>query len=231
MFLLIWGFMLFTSTFTDMVIAGIDNAETGGNVAQLMFSLTLIFCGVLAGPSTLPGFWSTCHPSLLLQMLFCLPLTVETVFMYRVSPFTYLVDGMLSVGLANTVVRCSPVEYLNFNPPPGLNCSAYLEPYISYAGGYLTEASKSATENCQFCTVGSTNDFLVSLNSSYGNRWRNFGLMWAYIAFNVAGAVLLYWLIRVPRVKKEKEIVHEEKVEGEVRVEKEEKVVSEGVVA
>jgi ABC-2 type transporter len=58
MFLLILEFMIFTSTFTDMIIAGIESAETGGNVAQLMFSLTLIFNGVLASPSTLPGFWS-----------------------------------------------------------------------------------------------------------------------------------------------------------------------------
>lgn len=45
MFLYVWAFLLFTSTFTDMVIAGIDTAETAGNVGNLMFSLTLIFCG------------------------------------------------------------------------------------------------------------------------------------------------------------------------------------------
>lgn len=45
MFLFIWMFMLFSSTFTDMVVAGIETAETAGNIAQLLFSLTLIFCG------------------------------------------------------------------------------------------------------------------------------------------------------------------------------------------
>ena len=45
MFLLLWAFLLFTSTFTHMVVAGIDTAETAGNIAQLLFSLTLIFCG------------------------------------------------------------------------------------------------------------------------------------------------------------------------------------------
>jgi len=45
MFLYIWSFMLFTSTFTDLVVAGIESAETAGNIAQLMFSMTLIFCG------------------------------------------------------------------------------------------------------------------------------------------------------------------------------------------
>ncbi len=45
MFLFIWTFMLFTSTFTHFIVAGIETAETAGNLANLMFSLTLIFCG------------------------------------------------------------------------------------------------------------------------------------------------------------------------------------------
>jgi ABC-type multidrug transport system permease subunit len=32
--------------------------------------------------------------------------------MYRISPFTYLISGMLSVGLANQSVHCSPIEVL-----------------------------------------------------------------------------------------------------------------------
>jgi ATP-binding cassette subfamily G (WHITE) protein 2 (PDR) len=42
---------MFTSTFAHMIIAFNKTAETGGNVANLMFSLTLIFCGVLVGCS------------------------------------------------------------------------------------------------------------------------------------------------------------------------------------
>jgi ATP-binding cassette subfamily G (WHITE) protein 2 (PDR) len=45
MFLFLLSFLLFTSTFTDLVIAGVESAENGGNIAQLMFSLCLIFCG------------------------------------------------------------------------------------------------------------------------------------------------------------------------------------------
>lgn len=57
MFLLILTFLLFTSTFAHMSIAGIPDAETGGNVANLIFILTLLFCGVLVSPQALPGFW------------------------------------------------------------------------------------------------------------------------------------------------------------------------------
>jgi len=45
MFLFILTFLIFSGTFTNMVIAGVETAETAGNLANLMFSLTLIFCG------------------------------------------------------------------------------------------------------------------------------------------------------------------------------------------
>ncbi|KAI9688528.1 MAG: hypothetical protein M1822_001477 [Bathelium mastoideum] len=51
MFLLIWTFLLFTCTFADLAVAGIPDAETAGNLANLAFSLCLIFCGyVFASP-------------------------------------------------------------------------------------------------------------------------------------------------------------------------------------
>ena len=45
MFLLLLTFMLFTSTFAHMVIAGISNVDTAGNISNLLFLLNLIFCG------------------------------------------------------------------------------------------------------------------------------------------------------------------------------------------
>ena len=44
-FLLVWAFLLFTSTFAHLIIAGVDTAETGANIGNLLFSLCLIFCG------------------------------------------------------------------------------------------------------------------------------------------------------------------------------------------
>ena len=182
MFLLVWDFLIFTSTFTDLVIAGVEMAETAGNIGNLLFSFSLIFCGVLAGPNVLPRFW---------------------IFMYRVSPFTYLVDGMLSTGLANNYVKCSDIEFVNFNPPAPKTCSDYMAIHINTSGGYLTNGN--ATSNCEFCPASDTNVFLQLLSSSYSTRWRNFGIMWAFIIFNVVGALFLYWLARVPRKQTVKE--------------------------
>ncbi|KAJ5050773.1 uncharacterized protein L3040_002644 [Drepanopeziza brunnea f. sp. 'multigermtubi'] len=183
MFLFLWVFLLFTSTFATMVIAAVDSAEVGGNIANLAFSLTLIFCGVLASPDVFPRFW---------------------IFMYRVSPFTYLVDGMLSVGIANNVVECSAAELRKFTARAGQTCAEYMNDYIvtQDKGGRLLDPN--ATGECSYCSLDSTNQFLSALDLDYGNRWRNFGLMWVYVVFNCCGAVLLYWLVRVPKKTKAK---------------------------
>ncbi|RMZ74607.1 ABC transporter CDR4 [Pyrenophora seminiperda CCB06] len=180
-FLFVLMFLLFTSTFSAMIISGLDTAETGGNLANLMFSLCLIFCGVLAQPSTFPRFW---------------------IFMYRVSPFTYLVSGLLSAGLANNVVTCAPNELIHFEPAQGSTCDKYMSPYISTYGGKLS--NPNATSDCQFCTISETNTFLKAISSSYDDYWRNFGILWVYVIFNIVMALVLYWLVRMPKPKKEK---------------------------
>lgn len=124
----------------------------------------------------LPGFW---------------------IFMYRVSPMTYLVSAFLSTGLAGNEVRCSEIDFLHFAPPNGTTCGEYLEPFMKMAGGRL--ADPSATEMCQFCSLTSTDVFLSTVDSFYGDRWRNYGILWAYILFNTGAALLIYWLVRVPK--------------------------------
>ena len=181
MFLLIWTFLLFTSTFSHMVIAGIELAETGGNIANMIFSLCLIFCGVLATPQDMPGFW---------------------IFMYRVSPFTYLVSAMLSTGVSGTDAICESVEFLKFSPPSNQTCGDYMSAFIDKAGGYLKDPS--ATDVCTFCSIDKTDTFLAGVSSHYSDAWRNFGLMWVYIVVNIVGAVGIYWLARVPKGNKNK---------------------------
>ncbi|KAI1076849.1 ABC-2 type transporter-domain-containing protein [Whalleya microplaca] len=178
MFLLLLAFLLFTSTFTDMIIAAFETAEGGGNVANILFMLCLIFCGVLASPDTLPRFW---------------------IFMYRVSPFNYLVSAMLSVAVANTAVECYSNEFLHFDPPNNLTCGEFLNNYTMAVGGYVQPGTFDYTSDCSFCTVNETNVYLASAKSYYSERWRNFGIFLAYIVFNIFGALFLYWLTRVPK--------------------------------
>lgn len=178
MVLLILIFLMFSSTFSSMVIAGIEQAETGGNIAQLCFSLTLVFCGVLVSPTAMPGFW---------------------IFMYRLSPFTYFVSAVLSTGVGRTDIVCAANEVLRLAPAAGQTCKEYLTPYTTYAGGRIL--NPEATDMCEFCAVADTDTFLKGLNIIFDERWRNIGILFGYIAFNMIGAIGLYWLLRVPKKK------------------------------
>jgi len=122
--------------------------------------------------------------------------------MYRVSPFTYLISAFLSTGVANNEVHCAPLELSTIQPPFGLTCGQYMAPYMQIAGGAVY--NPNATANCEFCALADTNAFLASVSSNYSERWRNFGFMWIYIGFNIFAALFLYWLVRVPKQKKEK---------------------------
>jgi len=76
-----------------------------------------------------------------------------------------------------------------------------MNPYISYAGGYLT--NPNSTSACKFCSFRTTDEYLdLSFNIKYSNRWRDVGIVIAFIAFNVGVPVFpaceargLTWLV------------------------------------
>jgi ATP-binding cassette, subfamily G (WHITE), member 2, SNQ2 len=123
--------------------------------------------------------------------------------MYRLSPFTYIIEGLLGQGLFRTGfskpfyltyvsksavgkqnITCRPVELVTLEPPSGQSCGSYMQSYISSAGGYLT--NPDATSACEFCSSRTTDQFLgPSFNIEYSHHWRNFGFMMAFILFNV----------------------------------------------
>ncbi|KAL6943216.1 ATP-binding cassette multidrug transporter pdr5 [Hanseniaspora osmophila] len=171
------GYYVYIGSTALMVAAPFEIIATGGNLASLMFTMALSFNGVLVSRENMAGFW---------------------VFMYRVSPLTYFVSGTLATGLANNVIECSDYEYNTLYPPSGMSCSEYLDPYFKAAGtGYLKDPN--STDECQVCSMSTTNSFLKTVGSSYDTRWRNWGIFICYIAFNYIVAVLLYYLCRVPK--------------------------------
>ncbi|KAF4122564.1 ABC-type branched-chain amino acid transport system, ATPase component [Geosmithia morbida] len=181
MWLLLWQFLVFTCTFAHACIAITESAEAGGNLANVMFMMCLLFCGVLASPDQMPGFW---------------------IFMYRVSPFTYLLSSILSTGLANVDVTCESNELVTVNPPANMTCDEFLtDPgFVAGAGGYLENGS--ATTACQYCPLAKTNTFLAGISANFDNRWRDFGIGMVYIIFNIAASLVLYWLVRMPKGKR-----------------------------
>lgn len=117
--------------------------------------------------------------------------------MYRVSPFTYLVSGMLSTAVSGTNVTCSAIENLVFNPPANQTCFEYLNSYAMASGGRIQ--NPDATSACSYCQLSSTDTYLASVNSYWSDAWRNFGILWAYLLANIVLALGIYWLARVPK--------------------------------
>lgn len=183
MWLLFWQFMLFVSTFSHLCISFSNTAVDGTNAANFLFMLIFFFCGVLATPIAMPGFW---------------------IFLYRASPLSYWISAILSTGLANVEVACAQNEWTNIALPDGQTCGDYMSEYISRLGGYVMDPN--ATNTCNYCKIKETNVFLSGISSEYKDRWRNFGIIWVYIAFNMVASLGLYWLARMPKENKKKKL-------------------------
>ncbi|KAM4066414.1 ABC-2 type transporter [Hirsutella rhossiliensis] len=178
-FVLVWLFCLWVTTLSQALASGIKHPEVAIQISTLCYWFSLVFCGVLATPSSLPGFW---------------------LFMNRASPLTYFVDGLAIAGLANAQVTCSAVEMLHIELPSSSKlsgtCGDYLGPYIRAAGGYLSDPG--ATRDCQYCRINDANSFLRALDiETDGNPWRNAGFLAVYVVFDAVAVFALYWLVRV----------------------------------
>lgn len=90
---------------------------------------------------------------------------------------------------------CASNEVAIMQPPPGQTCGSYLTQYAELAHGAIY--NPDATSDCQYCAVTLADEFLAGSNIVWDERWRNWGLGFAYIGFNIVVAILLYYLIRV----------------------------------
>ncbi|KAI5960963.1 CDR1 [Candida pseudojiufengensis] len=179
MWMFITSFFVYTSTMGQLCQSFTELPDNAANLATLLFTMCLNFCGVLVPGPELPGFW---------------------IFMYRANPFTYLIQGILATGLAHTRVVCNDAEWLKIQPPSGISCSQYLDAFASAAGGQ----AEVRNGQCSYCAMTSTDTFLNSINARYSERWRNFGLVVSFIAINIVLTTFLYWLARVPKGNREK---------------------------
>ncbi|KAH0215296.1 putative ABC multidrug transporter, partial [Aureobasidium melanogenum] len=169
-------FFIYAGTFAHLCIVAMPDAETAAAIVTLLFAMALLFNGVMQSPTALPGFW---------------------IFMYRVSPFTYWVGGIVAAQLHGKPVICSNVETSVFQPPAGQTCGQYLARYLETSPGYLQNPNANA--DCAYCALSNAGELLAGSNIYYSQVWRNFGIFWAYVVFNIAAAVFLYWIFRVSK--------------------------------
>lgn len=172
--LFIIQFFIYASAFAHMCIAAFPDVQTAGAIVTLLVMFSLIFCGVLQTPDALPGFW---------------------IFMYRVSPFTYWIGGIVSTILHGRAVNCSATETSIFDPPSGQTCGEYLADFLKMAPGQLQNYND--TSKCRYCSLTVADQYIAGSNIFWSERWRNYGIFWAFIFFNFFVAVTSYYVFRV----------------------------------
>ncbi|KAF1940999.1 ATP-binding cassette transporter [Clathrospora elynae] len=181
LFLLLWAFFVFMGTFAVMVGSAIKSAPVAANIAVVLYQLMLLFCGVLAAPAILPRFW---------------------IWMYRISPLTYLVSGMMSASIADVSVTCQASETVNFTSPPNMSCGKYIEPYVRDHGGYLLNPEE--VDRCSFCPWTTTNSYLSTVGIESVHKWRDFGIFLVFVLVNIFFALVLYEFTGPKKHRKDK---------------------------
>ncbi|TEB24253.1 hypothetical protein FA13DRAFT_1756871 [Coprinellus micaceus] len=121
--------------------------------------------------------------ALLFSFLFSFVLTFNGVL----QPFGQL-GWWRWIALGEQDINCSAVELVSINPL--LACPARRPEG--------TWTNPEATSACQFCSTRTTDQFLeASFNIFYSHRWRNVGIMLAFIGFNVFAIYGLTYLFRI----------------------------------
>ena len=126
-----------------------------------------LFCGVTISAPQIPGFWRS--------------------WLYPLDPYTRLIGGMVVTELQGREVKCLPGEYNRFTAPPGQSCGEYMAPFFARGGsGYISAESNGTIGGlCEYCAYKLGDEFYEPLSLSFENRWRDLGIMVAFVGSNL----------------------------------------------
>lgn len=186
-----WGlymvFQLYFCSFAQALATIAPNAMIASVLFSTLFSFVIVFCGVVQPPSQLPHFWRS--------------------WMFHLSPFTYLIEGLLGNAIHDKPVVCTEKELNPINPPAGMSCAEYMGKFTNSLGepvmagrGYYTEINGQ----CSYCPMSGGEDYMKSILLDSSKRFRDIGIVFAYVAFNILLLFALYYLFRVHKWKKNK---------------------------
>ncbi|KAK1060938.1 ATP-binding cassette transporter snq2 [Friedmanniomyces endolithicus] len=122
-----------------------------------------LFCGVAIPKPQIPGFWRA--------------------WLYQLDPFTRLISGLVATELHDLPVVCTQRELNRFTAPAGQSCGEYMASFFGAGGaGYIVD---NATSACEYCAYKVGDQFYEPLGISFGHRWRDFGILTAFIGSNL----------------------------------------------
>lgn len=162
-FLMILITELFSVTLGQMIAALTPSSFISSLLNPFVIIVFALFCGVTIPKPQIPGFWRA--------------------WLYQLDPFTRLVGGMVTTELEGRPVRCTPMEFNLFSAPGGQTCGEYMSDFFSNGGpGYILN---NATNACEYCAFKVGNEFFEPLEFYFDDRWRDLGILAAFIGSNL----------------------------------------------
>ena len=172
-FLMVLITEFFSVTLGQMVAAITPSPFISALLNPFIIITFALFCGVTIPKPQIPKFWRA--------------------WLYQLDPFTRLIGGMVVTELHGRVVECTPRELQHFSSPPGQNCGDYMAPFFERGGpGYIVN---NATHACEYCAYKIGDQFYSALDLSFDNRWRDLGILAAFIGSNL---ILLFLGVSSP---------------------------------
>ncbi|CAI8503898.1 unnamed protein product [Hanseniaspora opuntiae] len=173
-FIYVIVFPIYFISYGSWIIYMAPDVPSASMINSNIFAMMMLFCGILQPEHKMPGFWT---------------------FMYKLSPFTYVVQSLTTSVVHGKKVECIPHELRILDPPSGQTCGAFLSTYSKHHPGYLK--NPDATSNCEYCPYNNQDQVVAEFGVHWDQRWRNFGFLWAYIIFNFVAMLLCYYIMRV----------------------------------
>ncbi|KAJ1680261.1 ATP-binding cassette transporter snq2 [Spiromyces aspiralis] len=169
---------IFSTTLAQFISAFTPNDIISALINPIFTAMMLLFCGVTNPYPTMPKFWRR--------------------WMYWISPIRYFVEGVMTNELHGTKIECNDNEYYKFNIPSNTTCGDYTKAFFDTgAPGYIRYSD--ATSQCQYCPYKVGDEYYEGLGWDFKYRYRNFGIMLAFIVFN---CLAVFFFIKVYKVNK-----------------------------
>ncbi|KAI7852667.1 ABC-2 type transporter-domain-containing protein [Circinella umbellata] len=181
-FFIMMVFFVFWAVTLGFLIAAISKTHLMASVINPLFiSVLILFAGLMQPPQSMPYFWRS--------------------WMYWLDPFHYYIEGLTVNEMMHLPVQCDQRDLVTFNPPPGQTCGSYMERFLSnpQSTGYIDNPEDSS--HCNYCQFSSGKEYYsITFQWSEQHRWRNFGIIICYFAFNtIIFQIFVYWTRKARR--------------------------------
>lgn len=155
---------IFSTTLGQTIAAVTPSSFISSLINPFIIIIFALFCGVTIPKPLIPGFWRA--------------------WLYEINPITRLISGMLTTELQGRTVVCTPAEFNRFPAPSGSTCGEYMAAFFAAGGaGYIEDPN--STGICNFCAYQNGEQFYRPFGLSFDDRWRDLGILAAFIGSNL----------------------------------------------